>query len=225
MTFEQMRAETELLYESINSAPAPGFTNIEWGQILTVAQRRVVTNILNQGITKNAFNIASIEALVKADVYIDFQMDTHFKNTDGTSAQILDNAVKALDSRYFWIIDEYATTGVKTNIPLKRRSFDFYRINIDNPFRQPNDTDGYWIVQYNNTVVFITDGRDMEAYNVLGCYHPDLYPIGEGITYGTEGSCLNIGVHSKIVEEAVKIARMSVEDAQGYQLAIADFSK
>jgi hypothetical protein len=220
-----MRSEAELLYESINSAPAPGFTLAEWGQILTIAQRAVVIDILKEGVTRNTLNALAIEKLLQPDSYTVFTTDTHFKNSDGTAAQTLDTGSKAFDPKYFWIVDEYCETASDTNIALHRRAFDFYRINIENPFRAPNSTDGFWILQYNNNPVFVTDGTAITKYAILGCEHPDLYPIANEVTYGTEGSCLNEGVHSRIVEKAVKIARMSVEDAQGYQLALAEFEK
>ena len=89
MTFVEMRREAELLYESINSSDAPGFTNTEWGYILTVAQRKVVRRILEDGINKNAFNQLAVEFLVKDDSYLAFTLDSHFKNTDGTAARKL----------------------------------------------------------------------------------------------------------------------------------------
>jgi hypothetical protein len=225
MTFTEMRTETELLYESINSSPAPGFTPTEWGQILTVAQRKVVLDILKEGVTKNAFNQLAIEILIKSDKYSHFSSDTHFKNSDNTSAKIIDTDVRVFEPKFFWIIDEYVETASKSNIPIKRISFDFYRSNINNPFRMPNDDDGFWIIQYNNKPVFITDGTVITEYYLMGCYHPDNYPIAYNASYNGEGSCLNEGIHSKIVEKAVTLARMSVSDPQGYQLAIAEFTK
>jgi hypothetical protein len=86
MTFTQMRSEAELLYESINSSLAPGFTDSEWGQLLTIAQRKVVEDILKEGISKNAFNMLAIEKLVNTASYLVFVANTHFKNSNGTSA-------------------------------------------------------------------------------------------------------------------------------------------
>jgi len=223
MTFLEMRAEAELLYESINSSDAPGFTNTEWGGLLTVAQRRVVRRILNDGINKNAFNQLAIEFLVKEDSYSAFALDTHFKNTDGSPARRLNTTPpvgKEFDSMYFWILDEYATTSTTDNIPLLKINYEFYRKNIENPFRSPNQIDGFWVLQYDNTPVFITDGSLVSGYYVVGVYHPDNYPID--IAHDCQ---LNEGIHSDIVQEAVTLARMSVTDAQGYQLSLAEFSK
>jgi hypothetical protein len=217
MTFAQMRTEAELLYESINSSAAPGFTTAEWGTILTAAQRRIVRNILKEGVTRDSFNILSIERLIKYEDYLQFDSDEYYKNSDGSQSQKLD---EPFDTTIFWVLDEYVNTVSKGNIPLIRRSFDYYRTNIGNPFRTPNSDDGFWIIQRGNTPIFITDGTEINKYLIMAVEHPDNYPIDS-----THDCILNIGVHSDIVEEAVKLARMSVDDPQGYQLALAQFSK
>ena len=231
MTFNEMRSEAELLYESINSSAAPGFTDEEWGQLLTIGQRRVVLRILEEGVNKNAFNQLAIEKIIQRDEYDDFTTDLHFKNSTGTPAQTLLIVApgKPFDTDFFWIVDEYVKTVATDNIPLKRITFDFYRSNLRNPFRVPDVDENFWVLQYNGLPIFITDGAVITGYYIVGVEHPDKYPIGPGIFYpdpsGTEASVLNESVHSKIVEEAVTLARMSVVDAQGYQLALAEFAK
>jgi hypothetical protein len=215
MTFLEMKAEAELLYESINSSAAPGFTDDEWGIILTRSQHSVVEDILHKGVTRDASTMLAIEILFKTVSYSSFITDSYFKNADGTPASILNTT---LDNKIIWILDEYADTSAVNNIRLRRVSFDFYRINLDNPFRHPDVADCFWILQKNNVPVFITDGSQITAYYVLGVYHPDNYPINS-----TTDCILNSGVHCQIVEGAVKIARMSVIDPQGYQLAVANF--
>jgi len=217
MTFAEMRSEVELLYESINSSAAPGFTTAEWGLILTVAQRKVVLDILEEGVNKNAFNQLAIERLLQSDNYTVTATDSHFKNSDGTAAQTINTGTKVFDSKFFWLVDEYGKTASINNIPLKRITFDFYRINIDNPFRTPTVEDGFWLLQYNNKPVFITDGTALTNYYLIGCHHPDLYPIATGTD-----CILGKGIHYKIVEKAVALARMSVENVNGYQLTVAE---
>jgi hypothetical protein len=223
MTFVEMVTEAELLYESINSSDAPGFTSTEWGGILTVAQRKVVMRILKDGINKNAFNQLAIEYLVKSDSYLSFVNSSHFKNTDGTWALCLNVTPpigEAFDSKFFWILDEYVTSSVVSNIPLFRINYDFYRKNLDNPFRTPSIEEGFWILQYNNIPVFITDGTVITGFYIVGVQHPDNFPINS-----TNDCLLNESIHSEIVKEAVLLARMSVLDTQGYQLALAEFEK
>ncbi len=220
MTVTQMRTEAELLYESINSSAAPGFIEAEWNIILTAAQRKVVLDILKEGVTRNSLNMLSIEKLIQPDTYTAFSSDTFFKNSDDTAAQTINTGTKAFETKFFWVLDEYADTASDTNIRLERISFDFYRANINNPFRKPNSTDGYWMLQYNNKPVFVTDGTAITKYSIIGVYHPDNYSLAIG------GLCvLNEGVHSRIVEKAVELAHMSVIDPQGYQLALTEFSK
>jgi len=217
----EMRTEAELLYESINSSDSPGFTDTEWASLLTIAQRRIVTSILVDGINKNAFNQLAIEPIVRKVGYVPAATDTHFKNTDGiTFAPALAGGIA---TEFFWILDEYVTTAGEKNIPIKRITYDFYRLNLKNPFRIPDEEEGYWVLQYNDSLVFITDGTAITGYSIVGVHHPDNYPIGIATP---AGDCiLNEGVHSLIVEEAVKLARMSVTDMQGYQLALAEFAK
>jgi hypothetical protein len=237
MTFEQMHKEAELLYESIDSSAAPGFTDEEWGQLLTIGQRKVVLNILKEGIRSNTFNSLALERLVLRDSYVGcFAGDNFYKNTDGTAAWRMTDP---FEPKFFWVLDEFVNVvGGSDNIPVKHITYDFYTVNIKNPFREPNADIGYWILNYStstplsattNYPVFITNGEEVSAYVVIGVLHPDNYPIESGTTYptvgGTEASCLNPSVHYMIVEESVKLARMSVVDTQGYQLALAEFAK
>ena len=233
MTFAQMLAEAELLYET-DSGTNPGFQDAEWGRWFTMGQRKVVLDILRDGIGKNTFNQLAIEKLVQVVSYANFDNDTHFKNSDGTAAKKL-NVV--FDNKFFWILDEYGVTATHPMVPLDRITYDFYRINLDNPFRKPNPEEGFWMVQYSTALptasttsvpIFITDGTALTAYKVVGVYHPDNYAIAPANVYpvgGTEASCLNASVHPIIVETAVKLARMSVSDVPGYQLAVAELNK
>ncbi len=225
MTFNEMLTEAELLYESIDSSNAPGFTPEEWGKLFTIAQRKVVLKILDEGINKNTFNQLAIEPIVKSAVYVPDAHSTHFVNSDGTFAQSLSTGIRPA---FFWILDEYCKSDSALNISLKRITYDFYRTNLKNPFRVPNVDEGFWILQYDGDQVFITDGSVLSGYQVVGVDHPDNYPIVSGVVYptgGTHASMLNPSVHPQIVEEAVMLARMSVIDQAGYQLAAAEFEK
>ena len=227
MTFLEMQSEAELLYESIDSSDAPGFTAVEWGEFFTMAQRKVVLKILREGINKDAFNMLAIEKLVKSDSYTSFVDSTHFRNTNGTMAKTLNIVApgKPFNTKFFWVLDEYVNTATVSNIEVVRITYDFYRSNLENPFRVPDIDEGFWMVHYNNLPVFITDGSALTGYYVVAVEHPDNYPIASGVAYAGNASWLNISVHPRIVEEAVTLARMSVVDAQGYQLALAEFAK
>lgn len=227
MNFQEMQSEAELLYESIDSSDAPGFTGSEWGRFFTIAQRKVVLKILREGVNRDAFNMLAIEKLIKPDSYTFFVDSSHFRNTNGTIAKTL-NVVgpgKPFNSKFFWVLDEYVNTTTASNVKIIRITYDFYRSNLDNPFRVPDKDEGFWMMQYNNLPVFITDGSVLTGYYVVAVEHPDNYPIVSGVTYDDNASCLNVSVHPRIVEEAVTLARMSVVDAQGYQLALAEFAK
>lgn len=238
MTFNELLTETELLYESLNSSDAPGFTQEEWGQLFTIAQRKVVLKILQEGVEKNALNQLAIEKLIQEDSYLVFTTNLHFKNADGSPAKQLD---AVLNPKFFWILDEYVATAIYPMIPVRRITYDFYRRNLSNPFRKPDPVEGFWMFQQSLVVptdvaatgtvpIFITDlvTSVITGYYVVGVFHPDNYPIVSGIVYptgGTQASCLNPSVHPRIVEEAVTLARMSVVDQAGYQLAVTEFNK
>lgn len=69
-----MKTRAEILYESIDSATAPGFTNSEWGEIFSQAQYKVVFDILKDGINRNAFNRRALDPIVRM---------VEFKDDDG----------------------------------------------------------------------------------------------------------------------------------------------
>jgi len=224
MTFNEMIYEAELLYESINSSAAPGFTETEWSTLFTAAQRKVVTRILNEGLTNGSFNISSIEYLVRT-FFVTFSSsastDSYFKNTDGSEAVYIDiGDVEGL-SDVFWILDEYVTVGSEV-VKVKRITFDFYLANLKNPFKKPDKDSVFWSIQYNNRIIIITDGSTISSYHAVGVVHPDVYPIG---SESPKGDCvLNVSLHSLIVEEAVRLARLSVLDNVGYQMALTENS-
>jgi hypothetical protein len=224
MTFAQMRAEAEILYESINSSDAPGFLDTEWGSLFTVAQRRIVRKILEEGLEKGILSMTAIAPLIESESETTITTDSYFLNSDGTAAFTLDTGSSQIDDEYFWILDEYVTTANYSRIPLLRKSFHFYQKNLDNPFTSPSVEEGFWVISVldednDNThrPVFITDGKEPTAYKFVGVKHPDTYSIASG-----SDCVLNEGVQSEIVKEAVVLAHMSVLDPNGFQLTVTD---
>jgi hypothetical protein len=225
MTFAEMRTETEVLYEFVNSANAPGFTDAEWGTIFTAAQRNVVYEILKEGIAANAKNQIAISYLITSEsiTTAEITTDGQYYNSDGTAAFTFTGAALAgMDNMFFWILDEYVSTATSNRIRLNRISFDHYQKNLDNPYAQPNDTEGYWILSIRNAnlanshrPVIITDGTTPTGYEMMGVKHPDQYPIDD-----SNNCLLNESIHSDIVKEAVALAKFSVDDPQGFQLAL-----
>ena len=227
MTFEEMRYETEILYESINSNPSPGFDDTEWAVILTASQRRVVRKILRDGINSNSTNRVALTSLIKVNSYASFSDSEYYLNLDGTPARELDSVVIGdinFDNTIFWILDEYVTTEDLSRVPLVPITFEEYQSNFNNPFKKPiaNNVEGFWVLNKlsnatgEESPTIITDGTVLTGYKIIGVVHPDNFPIASG-----SDCVLNEWVHADIVMDAVKLAHMSVLDANGFQLAIA----
>ena len=64
LSASQMLYETKILYESIASSAAPGYTNREWSVILTQAQEELINEMYLDGIEKDDFNKRVMQSLV-----------------------------------------------------------------------------------------------------------------------------------------------------------------
>ena len=226
MTFAEMKLETKILYESINSSDAPGFQSSEWQIIFNLAQRKVVWDILNKGLTKDAFTMRMLEPItVYANDDTEVANVDYYLNSDNSAAIGF-----TLDESIFWVLDEYLKTDDYNKIPLKRITYDFYQDNLKNPFKKPGigDDKKFWIISATkgtdyNTVI-ISDGTTLTnpVYKTMGVYHPDENEIDivDGYTNGC--SKLAKAAHPLIVERAVKLAHLAVTDTEGFQLQFAE---
>lgn len=225
MLFSEMKQEVKILYESINSSAAPGFTNSGWQTLFNIAQRKLIWDILNKGLTKDAFTMRMLEPItIYNDDNTAAEVD-YFLNSDNTAAKGFE-----LDDKIFWILDEYLKDDTYNRIPLKRITYDFYQDNLKNPYKKPAlGTDGkFWVISSTvgatyNTVV-ITDGTTLAnpVYKVVGIYHPDENEISIADAYDNGCSKLLKAAHPLIVERAVELAHLAVIDPQGYQLQVAE---
>jgi len=220
-----MTQEVKILYESINSSAAPGFTNSGWQTLLSIAQRKLVWDILNKGLTKDAFTMRMLEPITIYDDNDTAAEVDYFLNSDDTAAKGFE-----LDDKIFWILDEYLKDDTHNRIQLKRITYDFYQDNLKNPYKKPAlGTDGkFWVISSTvgatyNTVV-ITDGTTLTnpVYKVVGIYHPDENEISIADAYDNGCSKLLKAAHPLIVERAVELAHLAVTDPQGYQLQVAE---
>lgn len=224
MTFDEMRYEAEVLFESITSDAAPGFTDEEWGVILTAAQRKIVLRILQEGIARDIVNSLQLTALVNVNTITDFTDDTYYLNSDGTSAQTVATNIDNFDAETFWVLDEYVATSSYDRIPLHRKTYEYYQKNIDNPYSNPDPIEGFWILSLQDEnsgdaqsrPVFITDGSTITSYKYISVKHPDYYDIASG-----SDCVLHESLHGDIVSLAVKLAHQSVIDPNGFQIAVA----
>jgi len=224
MTFAEMRYEAEILFESITSGAAPGFNDAEWGVIFTAAQRKLVLDILNEGVARNTRNSLILTPLITAGELAVADTDDFYLNSDDTPAQTIDTAVVHFPDEIFWILDEYVETAEYDRIPLLSKTYEFYQKNLDNPFNSPDLIEGFWVIRLNdasaatefNRPVFISNGIAITKYHYIGVEHPDNYEIALG-----SDCILHESIHGEIVSTAVKLAHQSVIDPNGFQLAVA----
>lgn len=227
MTFAEIKRETEILYESINSSDAPGFRDSEWQIILNMAQRKVIWDILRKGLTKDAFTLRMLEPITvyESDSTPYGSNVDYYLNSDDSGALGF-----TLDEKVFWILDEYLKTDDYDRIPLKRITYDFYQDNLKNPYKKPGvkEDEKFWVISsFNSTnynTVIISDGTTLTnpAYNTIGVEHPDENEIDIADGYTNGCSILSKAAHPLIVERAVKLAHLAVLDPEGFQLQLAE---
>lgn len=221
----EMKYEAQIIYESIASAHAPGFTDKEWSVLLTQAQEKVVKNIIKDGIDRNEENRRAIETLIKPATF----------GVAAYSGSVFPNAytlVKASNSdNIFHLIDEFALVGT-AYIKIKPITYEYYFSNHNNPFRKPSiDEDGYFwkLVQTAGTTstseIIITDGSIMTQYKCIFVQRPTpiiITALTDGTTIdklSTQTDCaLHHSVHREIVKQAATLAFAYLQEQAGYQM-------
>jgi len=225
MLFADMKRETKVLYESINSSAAPGFTDSDWQILFNAAQRKLIWDILKKGLTKDAFTMRMLEPITVYCTDATTSAVDYFLNSDDSAALGFE-----LDDAIFWVLDEYLSDTTHDRIPLKRITYDFYQANLHNPYKKPGiDDDKYfWVISStvdasSNTVV-ITDGTTLitATYHAIGIQHPDENPISQADVYTNGCSKISKAAHPLIVERAESLAHLAVTDPEGYQLQLAE---
>lgn len=223
MTFAELKYRIEILYESINSDDAPGFLDAEWEEIINIAQTDVITKILKQGLTKDASVRRILEPVTFPGTTSNLGTDSHFKNIDGTNSVSVDLAdIESSTYQIWWILNENVSSATIDNIPVLPKTFDYYKENINNPFAKPDTEEGFWSLHMNDSVVIITDGTTVTAYNVVFVDHPNNYPVDTNDGYDYGALKVHESLHPDIVKRAEIIAHHAVLDPQGFQMALTD---
>ena len=89
MTAREMRYEAEIIYESIASQDAPGYTDREWSVLLTQAQENIILDICKSGLDENELNRRKISKLLKYKSFIpELITDIGFPNAYGPETTI-----------------------------------------------------------------------------------------------------------------------------------------
>lgn len=211
LTAKEMEYEAKVAYEAIASADAPGYTSRQWSILLTQAQEKVVLSIARDGMDKNEFNRRAIAKLITTQTEsAPFGSIPHISNSNDIE----------LESSYLYILQDTANVGVR----LKPISYDYYHMNLENPFEKPYDKE-FWRLVSNKGVIVITDGTPLTAYTVTYIKRPKPIITKELTTptaiegYTNVTDCeLDHSIHREIVSVAARLANAYTTNQVGYQI-------
>jgi len=234
MLAAQMKYEGEILYASIASDAAPGYTNKEWSTLLTAGQEKVVKDIVDKGFDKEEKYRKAISPLYLPVIVLVAAMGSDANITNGKTTTIAANVLRTTMER--------CSTATTALISVKPISHDYYTANIKNPHKKPDINYTFWRLQGfdtpNKQHIIITDGSILVDYKYVGITKPEpiiiedsTYVAGDGSIDGIAFSAhtatplectLGTFIHRWIVQEAVNIAFASDKDTVGYQISNAE---
>jgi hypothetical protein len=211
MTAREMQYEAKIIYESIASADAPGYTDRQWSIILTQAQEKVVLEICNDGIDKNEFNRRAVKKLQK----------TAEIDSSGISEDPLFGFYYVVfPDDFLHPLREIGNYVAK----IKPVTYDFVESNKKNPFEKPS-SDLYWKLFQRDGATIITNGEELRFYVIDYISRPkpiitkDLPTDSTIEGFNTQMDCeLHKSVHRIIVDRAGKLAFAYTENPQMYQI-------
>jgi hypothetical protein len=211
MTAIEMQYEAKIIYESIASADAPGYTDRQWSIILTQAQEKVVLEICNDGLDKNESNRRVVRNLHKT---VEIDGDKIYEDVLFGYYHVI------FPSDFLHPLKEVANYSAR----VKAVSYDFVESNKKNPFEKPSK-DIFWKLFHSEGATIVTNGQQLLFYTMDYISKPkpiitkDL-PTGAAIEGFTDRrDCeLDESVHRIIVDRAGKLAFAYTENPQMYQI-------
>lgn len=225
MTAPEMEYEFKVVYESIASGNAPGYTSREISVLLTQAQRDIVLELAQKGPDMTDYE----RTILGGQLYGGGGTGGLFKRFNSVIAEDTGTTyqygyITTMPADFFYPFIETIETDTTHNIPVKPVSHDAVASNLSNPFAKPY-SGLFWRVFENNYLVFIGDGATTPTY-VKGIYIKKPTPIITAIlTTGTIDGLIAVTdcqlpemVHRDIVYKAAKKAYAAVKDQAGYQL-------
>ena len=112
-----------------------------------------------------------------------------------------------MSDKFLHILKDTANHSVK----VKPVSYDFVHANSENPFEKPYDRE-YWRLTGKKSVIIVTDGEELETYDIIFIKRPSPIITAENITIEEydDGNVLHSELdpvtHRSIVKEAAKLA-------------------
>lgn len=228
MTSVEMSYEFNIVYESIASMAAPGYTEKEKSVFLTQAQEEIALEVAKDGADKDDYNRTILAKLLTPYTGLSATAATNiFGNVNTTKAYTI-TLPTTLGSEFFCPFIEFAVTGTGATSyerVCKPIDYDTYYSSIANPWANPY-VDLYWRLYDGDHMTIITDGTALATPYLKGLYVKKPTPIITAtVTIGTidgytavTDPILNPIVHREIVYRAAKKAFAAVKDQVGYQI-------
>jgi hypothetical protein len=222
LTAKEMEYEAKIVYESLASGDAPGYTSRQWSILLTQAQEKLIKKIISIGFDKDEKNRRIVAKLLGNYFWTSGPNIPELRSYKWPNSRIV-----IVPENYYHIVEDVVNDDIRV-VPV---SYDYVHTNKNNPFDNPNKDYFFWRVIHPSGVILVTDGTKIEKYSMVYLKRPkpivtkDLTetPI-QGV--GLQTDCeLDPIVHRDIVEYAGKLAKLYANDAQGYQLsALEEYS-
>lgn len=220
-----MKVEFLVLFDRAASQSAPGFENEEISQFLNYAQERLLKLRLRSVSNRNQEAFEQTEKRRK-----DFSeltrgpVDTSGNLVTSISANqngALPNGVFFdLPEDFLWAISERIETDITCDgtakvIKIKPVTHDQYNANVENPFKQPDESQA-WRMDFSE----VTTGSGIKRHEIItdGSYLPTKYLLRylktprEIDIDGAIDCELDKSIHREIVSKAVEIALETIMD-------------
>ena len=197
----EMLYEAKIIYESIASAEAPGYTDKQWSILLTRAQHNVVTRLWEEGYDKDEVHRAALSTV----------LNTTSSTTVSNKPLVHPNAWEfTVDTNIMFTLSERASyvknaiTYYADVIPVE---WDYYKMNMDNPFECPDNTYFWGLVGGNSSTKYaktlITDGSIPVALLTTALHFPTPIVMNgttlQGVTGNTISGIGNCTLHPAIL--------------------------
>lgn len=246
LTASEMMYEAKVLYESMASADAPGFTPREWSVLLSQAQEKVVLDICADGVDKNEFNVRALAQLREYGVISGGSITSAVSTTGYQNSYFVSKTSLSRLQGWFhydplFYFEQRGTTNTLTNIKIKTIPQDYTSSNLSNPYKKPSKIT-FWQLPYKDMKeIVITDGSTLtnyycgyikKPYPIIVPYagytsamtiegynlYNDVNPNGDPVlTHGIDCK-LDAGIHRKIVNETAALAKATNKEQLAFQL-------
>jgi hypothetical protein len=234
LTAAQMKEEFEILYDKITNLAAPGYENEEISLFLNLSQERIIKGRINPKGNKYGESFEQTEKRRKDfSELIRDAVDGSGNLTTSISANqngVLPNGTFFdLPLDFLYAITERIETDITCNgalkqIDVKPITHDQYNINVDNPFKQP-DNNLAWRMDFSRENVSSAEKKRHEIITD-GTYSPKKYYLRyikrpQEIDIDGAVDCeLDASLHREIVAKAVEIALEAIQDPRFQSMKI-----